>query len=338
LGVFREDAVWAIGGKWEQQFMGREDGQETLLPGAWLNAHQEWDFVGWDGWQQPEPRTRCHGCHTVGLDAESGEFVEPNIGCEACHGPGSWHESTYGFGRVASGHDAQICGQCHTRGRSPTGEFFFPAGYRPGGDLEAYFVFSEASNGQNASDWWGNGRARHRHQEFNVWREGGHADSLRKLQEGYDGRFGPVTGDCMRCHAAEGVFASSRSLDDKLALHGITCSVCHNVHGALDELRIGCNSCHIEGAFYHEPERNADHVACPKDANVGCVGCHMPVSVSIGGAFQLHDHGPGVVPPGDTEAWGTPNSCANGGCHTDVAAETLHTWFDRHYGEHDRRQ
>jgi len=30
------DAVWAIGGKWEQQFMGEEDGAETLLPGAWL--------------------------------------------------------------------------------------------------------------------------------------------------------------------------------------------------------------------------------------------------------------------------------------------------------------
>ena len=28
-------AVWAIGSKWEQQFMGEESHRETLLPGAW---------------------------------------------------------------------------------------------------------------------------------------------------------------------------------------------------------------------------------------------------------------------------------------------------------------
>ncbi len=126
------EAVWVIGSKWEQQFMGAGEDGETLLPGTWhVDAH-EWDFRGWDGWERPVPLERCHGCHTVGLDVKTGEFAEPSIGCESCHGPAEWHARTFGLGGVHTSSSADICGQCHTRGNDPTGKYFFPVGYVPG--------------------------------------------------------------------------------------------------------------------------------------------------------------------------------------------------------------
>ena len=109
---------------------------ETVLPGAWLGVAGYWDFKGSDGWQEPVPLRRCHGCHTVGLDVETDEFVEGNIGCESCHGAGEWHAETLGLGPIHNGVGSEGCGQCHPRGRTPSGEFFFSVGFRPGHDRQ----------------------------------------------------------------------------------------------------------------------------------------------------------------------------------------------------------
>jgi hypothetical protein len=328
-----DDAVWAIGGKWEQQFMGHDGTTETLLPGVWLGAENRWDFKGWDGWQVPEPLRRCHGCHTVGLDVETGTFVEPNIGCESCHGPGSWHVDTLGLGRIHDGQDADVCGQCHSRGRTPDGEYFFPVGYRPGHDLDDYFHFDEPSPEQTSSSWWGNGSERRRHQELSAWRGGGHVDALRSLTDDYDGRYGAVNDDCLACHSVDYVLAPVRykpSLAE--AREGVTCAVCHNTHGDLDRPRMGCDGCHTEGPLYHEPVAREDHVPCPDWADVGCVDCHMPTTGSLGGDFVLHSHRPGIVEPAETEAWGMPSSCSSGGCHGGVEPAVLQGMFERFYG------
>jgi hypothetical protein len=323
-------AVWAIGGKWEQQFMGSGPEGETLLAGAWQRAENRWEVKGWDGWDQPVPLTRCHGCHTLGLDVTTGQFVEPNIGCESCHGPALWHANTWGLGRVASLADADVCGQCHARGKDPSGRQFFPDHYRPGERVEDGFSLSEPSPGQNTTDWWGNGRARSRHQEFNEWRRGGHANSLRSLREGYDGRFGALTGACLRCHAGDAILFPERELGMEQASQGITCSVCHNVHGELDRPRRECADCHEGGAYYHAPERNAAHVPCPSSAAVGCADCHMPRVVRIAGRAQLHSHAPGVVPPSDGAAYSMPTSCTQAGCHAGADLAALQRAFERH--------
>ena len=147
----------------------------------------------------------------------------------------------------------------------------------------------------------------------------------------YDGRFGEVSSDCLGCHAGDYILADGRRPSVGQAQHGITCSVCHNVHGELTEPRIGCDSCHSEGAYHHQPERNAGHVPCPSEAQVDCVDCHMSLSVEIGGAFALHDHRAGFVPPSDTERFGTPSGCANGGCHEGVSPAALQAMFEAHY-------
>lgn len=326
-----KEAVWAIGSRFEQQFMGHDGHTETLLPGSWLVDKGEWKAKGWDGWDVPVPLQRCHGCHTVGLDVETGSFVEPGVGCESCHGPGSWHRNTLGVGTIASTLDAQVCGQCHTRGLSTDGKHFFPVGYRIGEPLDAYFREQQPTLGQSSAEWWGNGRERKRHQEYGAWRQGGHADSLRSLTDGYDGRYGEVEPACLRCHAAEAAADPRRHVTPDQVQHGITCAVCHNAHGGLDRARFTCDYCHEQGPFFHQPERNADHVVCGERSEVTCVQCHMPLTAKSGGGMNLHSHHPGIVPPADTQRFGVPSSCANGDCHRDASTEWLQARFEGHY-------
>lgn len=327
-----EKAVWAIGSKWEQQFMGEENGVETLLPGAWLVHSKVWQVTGWDGWQVPEPIKRCHGCHTVGLNTETGSFVEPGVGCESCHGPGSWHVNTAGLGKIVSGLDAQLCGQCHSRGRTPDGIFFFPVGYKPGHQLLDYFKEDEPDYIQNSTKWWGNGHPRKRHQEYYAWKQGGHVNSLKSLTENYSGQYGEVNGRCLSCHAGEAIMdnqSASYSLNE--VGHGITCAVCHNVHDDLDRPRISCANCHGEGAFYHQPNLNKNHIPCPNEAQVECQQCHMPLTTKMGGDYALHSHRAGIIPPADTEKFSVPNSCGNGVCHESEGLDWQKEQYQNHY-------
>jgi hypothetical protein len=49
-------------------------------------------------------------------DAPNPAWTKDGIGCEACHGPGQGHISGQGdISKIASGKEADICGQCHTQ-------------------------------------------------------------------------------------------------------------------------------------------------------------------------------------------------------------------------------
>jgi hypothetical protein len=331
-GFTRDDAVWVVGSRWEQQFMGNDGQRDTLLPGAWSVAHQQWTSQGWDGWQVPVPEIRCHGCHTVGMDTNSRRFVEAGIGCESCHGKGLWHTEASGHGPIHTGLDSQDCGQCHTRGHATQGEFFFPTNYELGSKLDDKFVEIDPDYIQNSSQWWGTGRERDRHQEYPAWRRGGHANALMDLQPGrYDGRYGSVTSDCLRCHSAEGAMNEKRVVSLADAKNGVTCAVCHNVHGDLETTRTTCSSCHDQGPFHHKAVALADHVPCPASAGVDCVNCHMPITAKVGGEFRLHSHAPGITAPAQGASFDSPSSCTNGGCHQSTAVEQLQAAYDRFY-------
>ncbi len=326
------DAVWVVGSKWEQQFMGHEAGKDTMLAGAWSVSLKSWAIQGWDGWQVPVPEERCHGCHVVGLNTSTGHFTEAGIGCESCHGKGEWHTEAYGHGPIYTQLDSEVCGQCHTRGHATEGPFFFPVSYELGSSLDTSFKEIRADFLQNSAQWWGNGRERDRHQEYPAWRRGGHANALKAITEGYDGRYGPASPECLRCHSAEGaVRPQPVALGD--AKNGITCAVCHNVHGDLDLLRTSCESCHDNGPFHHSQVALSEHVPCPQSANVGCANCHMPITVEVGGTYALHSHAPGITSPEEGARFEGPSSCNSGGCHASEATDALQRRFDEFYGK-----
>jgi hypothetical protein len=330
-GFTRQDAVWVVGSKWEQQFMGHDGAHDTMLPGAWSVGLKSWTMQGWDGWQAPVPEQRCHGCHVVGLEKKTGHFIEAGIGCESCHGQGQWHMDASGHGPIYVELDSEVCGQCHTRGHATEGPFFFPVDYALGGALDSKFTEIKADFLQNSSQWWGNGRERDRHQEYPAWRRGGHANALKALVSGYDNRYGAVTGECLRCHSAEAAVHPGSQIAVADAKNGITCAVCHNVHGQLESIRVKCESCHDNGPFHHQNETLAQHVPCPASAGVSCAACHMPITVKVGGQFQLHSHAPGITPPEDGARFESPSSCANGGCHQTKSVPDLQRAFETFY-------
>lgn len=330
-GFLLQEAVWVVGSKWQQQFMGRDGTHDTMLPGAWSVELQRWIMQGWDGWQTPKPEERCHGCHVVGLDEGTGRFTEPGIGCESCHGQGQWHMDAYGRGPIYNALDSEVCGQCHTRGHATKGPYFFPVNYVLGSSLDAAFTEIKPDFIQNSAQWWGDGRERDRHQEYPAWRRGGHVDSLKVLQVGYDNRYGPVSPTCLRCHSAEAAVFPERPIPVAKARNGITCAVCHNVHGQLDQVRMSCEACHDNGPFHHRDVKLTQHVPCPVAAKVSCVNCHMPITVKVGGQFQLHSHAPGITTPEEGARFDGPSSCANGGCHQATSTDRLQRAFDRFY-------
>jgi hypothetical protein len=89
---------------------------------------------------------RCAGCHQTGLAVQVGTtsyggtsvkevvtgYVELNIGCEACHGPGAAHAASHNKADILNPADLladgvagvkranELCGSCHSRGTSVT--------------------------------------------------------------------------------------------------------------------------------------------------------------------------------------------------------------------------
>lgn len=79
---------------------------------------------------------RCFGCHTTGYFVSLKKFIEPGVGCEACHGPGSKHvESDGEEGTIVNpanldpDHNRMVCGQCHSLGKDSSGLYPFPVVY-----------------------------------------------------------------------------------------------------------------------------------------------------------------------------------------------------------------
>jgi hypothetical protein len=86
-----EEIKYTIGSKWKQRYIVEKDGTLFISPvqynsetDKFVNYHEaDWDKRPW--------LLKCGGCHTTGVDLEKQKFIEPAVGCEACHGPGSWH-------------------------------------------------------------------------------------------------------------------------------------------------------------------------------------------------------------------------------------------------------
>ncbi len=87
--------------------------------------------------QTPHPRAyaalrensrdpQCLECHAVRLERLAGAYVEPAVGCEACHGPGGNHR---GRANIVRSPPQERCVSCH-RGYHPGDPFSFGKAYR----------------------------------------------------------------------------------------------------------------------------------------------------------------------------------------------------------------
>ncbi len=301
--------------------------------GRWFHLYDEPippdDPLHWTGLQF-NWNHMCAECHSTdldkGYDASTDTFDttwhEVNVGCQACHGPGSahvaWAEEAFATEAAYSDDDpkglvaqldgpashvqVETCARCHARRADVTGDW---------------------QHGDRFLD---------------------HYD-LALLTDPLYHADGQILDE---------VYVYGSFLQAKKYAHGVRCSDCHDPHSArlLAEGNALCVRCHssappaeyptIVPQVYDGPE----HHHHPVDENGGgpgtaCVDCHMP-STDYMVVDPRRDHGFKVPRPDLTERIGVPNACS--GCHADRdaawAAERIAEWRGpdapapaKHWGE-----
>ena len=387
----KADVVLTVGWRYRQRYILADPKTGRLVLGA-----GQWNIAGQgpaasDAIWQPAAAgedwlKECAGCHTTGFDLEKANkftaanykagkgmpFVELGIGCEACHGPGSEHvvpgKSTKDNIPVNKSEalDAQICGQCHTRGTSRDDKGVthqYPLGYTPGGDLRmANWMPVQPAGQETDPNWWVDGHAKMHRQQYLEWQPSGHAaalDTLKK-QSGQD--------SCVVCHSADAFLASQDKTAQPVKLadakFSITCRACHSPHTTstqkFDELLRNesyaeCTACHNATSGGSRPIKAGDAVhesmqdmyegkgavgvedkASPhftaKDGQPICVSCHMPGTAQSADTGDIATHDWKIVMPGKAEK-GEPSAC--GACHINdkasapqFSADALQTTID----------
>ena len=278
-----------------------QDGQRIAPDDAlhWQGRYQTWNGM-------------CADCHSTRLDrgydaasdAHATTWAEIDVGCEACHGPGSAHvarvearaagkpvPAVHGDGLVVdfasatSREQVDACGRCHARRRVVSPMF------EHGGSLFDHYVPATLDEGLY------------------------HADG-QILDEVY----------------VYGSFTQSR-----MYVAGVRCTDCHDPHsGRLreqgDALCMQCHSGAGASRFKGMPagayDTPAHHHHAKGEPGSACVDCHMPATTYMQ-VDPRRDHRFGVPRPDLSLRLGTPNACT--GCHQDEtvawAVEQAKAWW-----------
>ena len=268
----------------------------SLYPGAriapdhplhWTGRYQNWNLM-------------CAGCHTTnprnGYDPKTDRYAttwsDPNVGCEACHGPASAHAAWAGAARTGradrpgdtglvvsfrtddSRFQVDACAACHSR-RTP--------------------ITAESQAGRPLLDAF----------RPEILRAGlYHADG-QQLDEVYE----------------YGSFRQSKMYEQ-----GVRCTDCHDAHrlGLRAAGNALCTRCHqtqpdrrfptLVAKQYESPAHHFHKVGSP---GARCVNCHMPARTYMI-VHPRRDHVLRAPRPDLSVKLGTPNACNL--CHTDRSA------------------
>jgi len=250
------EIVYVLGSRSAQRFVSRKGDDLVVRTPIWIVRSGTWNL---DYWREQDWRKNCAGCHVTGYEPEAAAFVEGGIGCEACHGPGRAHAASGGRtgilhpGRIPASRRSMICEACHTTGHDATGEYRFPVGYRPGGDLSKHFFGMVPKPGQDDSTFRGDGTAEDRHAQFRFW------SSRMLVAEG-------ETCDLCKNFRAGGAGPPSSGEPKKMSLT----QYCRSCHGGT-----------MPAPHHHEESRAV--------RSRECLSCH-PVARARSGAPSVHDH------------------------------------------------
>lgn len=320
----------------QQYLIALPGGRLQPLQIAWDSDRRRWfhllpreqapagDVLHWTGRYQTA-NTMCISCHTTGFekryDATSDSFAslwnEPNVACQACHGPGERHVQwaqarsegrpsapevageRYGLGvalKSASGQQqVEVCAACHSRRSELT------AAAPPGRPRLDHYLPALLTEGLY------------------------HADG-QQLDE---------------------VFVDGSYRQSRMYAKGVACTACHDAHSG--KLRLPgnavCTQCHAVQANAAYPgaagafDTPAHHHHKEGSPGASCAECHMPAKTYM----QIQprpDHSLRVPRPDLSARLGTPNAC--NGCHADKpaswAADQVAAWYgpkrrqEPHYG------
>ena len=287
---------------------------ETIAHGDilhWTRLNQNWNFM-------------CAECHSTGVrknydaakDRFATRFAEISVGCEACHGQGSrhvdWARRQQNWWPYDKSDDARKGLLVLFDERSGIAWQHDPATGNPSRSAMPPVLRKEvetcglchARRGTISEDW-----------TPGDWLAATHNVAL--LARGLYSADGQMQDEVYNY----GSFKQSR-----MFAAGVTCSDCHEPHGAT--LRLPgdniCLQCHTAGKYATEAHRHHDRLAQP----LGCADCHMAVRTYMV-IDQRHDHSFRVPRPDLSVKLGTPNACND--CHADKApqwaADAVERWF-----------
>ncbi len=312
-----KDVKWVIGHRWKQRFIGEVNGQEVVFPAQWSIQKKKWQpYTGKSDWwyaMHRDWKTRsnfklCAGCHSTGSDAGSGSWVELNIACESCHGPGRVHAEKPTVGNIVNparlpvNRSIEVCLSCHQAGKPPGDDYAWPVGYQPGMDLGTFWHAFKPDKGRQTAEFWHNGTARKNRVQGNTFVQSVmyHAG----LQ-------------CTDCHDAHG--SRHRSMNVKDAASNGLCLTCH---GPTKD----------PGPKYTTLSDHTHHA--PLSTGSRCIECHMAKTGENSVEGEARNHTFDFISPAVTIKTRDPNSCNS--CHTDKSPQWALEWVNKWYGSSKR--
>lgn len=289
----------------------------------WFSLHPDEriapdDVLHWTG---PAGRwnTQCADCHSTGIergyDVDANRYdtrwVEIDVGCEACHGPGSRHAEW-----ARAGADA-----AQARG-----------GLRVDLANRATWTFADGAAIAHREP------ARTEHSELDTCAPCHSRRSV--LAPSMPGE--PFLDANRPALLEDGLYYADGQIDDEVYVWGsfvqsrmfaagVTCSDCHEPHALrIDVPDEACGRCHRPEVFA-TPEH---HHHRPDSAGSSCVACHVPERTYMM-IDPRRDHSFRVPRPELANRTGSPNACE--GCHTDAAPGSMSAPWQRWWGDEGAR-
>ena len=317
----------------QQYLVEFEDGRLQPLPFAWDtrdsgDGGQRWyhlypdEYIGpddplhWTGRAQ-NWNYMCAECHStdvqlnydLGNDSFRTTWSEINVGCEACHGPGSEHISQAQSGDFKS--DLGLAVDLDDHGRA-----VWQMNPQTGIAQRSELAMAPPQQPESC------GRCHSRRGVITANYEYGkpladtHRPSLLNPPLYFaDGQI------------RDEVYVYGSFVQSRMYRAGVTCSDCHDPHSL--ELVTGddpdavCAQCHLPARF-----ASAEHQH-HGEGEAACVDCHMPTRVYMG-IDARRDHSLRIPRPDHSATTGAPNAC--NGCHTQESAEWAAEKFAKRWG------
>lgn len=278
-------------------------------PLHWTGRQNNWNFM-------------CAECHTTqfkkNFDAQTGHYNSTwsaiNVGCEACHGPGSAHAawaSKPDADRSADSHKGLLQElsdrrQVHWAIQSDTGNAL--RSQSPGTMRHEVEMCARChAHRSQISDAYVHGKSL----------LDTHVPSL--LDKDLFWADGQMKGE---------VYNYASFQQSKMYQKGVTCSDCHNPHTL--KLRAPgnqtCLQCHAATKY----DAGTHHFHQAGSTGTQCSACHMPTTTYMT-VDPRHDHSIRVPRPDLSVRDGTPNACTK--CHPDKnpqwAAKQAQQWYPK---------